>query len=74
MLIDRWIKKNTKSLVGRWVAISGSTGGIGRELCFHLASLGASLVLVDRNSEKSFALAEQIKKKYSKQLKLFDFL
>ena len=59
-----WFEKNTKSLRGRTVAITGSTGGLGRELCDYLASLGAGLVLVDRNREKSEALAEELKGKY----------
>ena len=59
-----WFEKNTKSLQGRTVAITGSTGGLGRELCDYLASLGAQLVLVDRNREKSVAMAEELKGKY----------
>ena len=38
------------------VAVSGSTGGIGVELCRHLAALGADLILLDRNQGKSEAL------------------
>ena len=63
-MISKWIIKNTGSLAGKRVAISGATGGIGNELCFYLASLGASLVLLDRNIEKSRALAERIREKY----------
>lgn len=59
-----WLDKHTKRLDGKTVAISGSTGGLGIELCDYLASLGASLVLVDRNREKSEALAEKLKGKY----------
>lgn len=61
MRTEKWILRNTKSLSGKTVAISGSTGGLGRELCRHLAGLNASLVLVDRNGEKSLALAEELK-------------
>ena len=56
MSIAAWMKKNTTSLAGKTVAISGATGGIGRELCRHLAGLGASLILLDRNEKKSRAL------------------
>lgn len=59
-----WINKHTRDLSGRTVAISGSTGGLGRELCHHIASLGANLVLVDRNREKSLNLAKELKEKY----------
>ena len=59
-----WLDRHTKRLEGRTVAITGSTGGIGRELCDYLASLGAGLVLVDRNRGKSEALAERLREKY----------
>lgn len=64
MSIKNWLKKNTASLEGKRVVISGSTGGLGRELCFCLASLGAELVLLDRNSEKSLKLADELKEKH----------
>jgi NAD(P)-dependent dehydrogenase (short-subunit alcohol dehydrogenase family) len=46
------------------VAISGSTGGLGREIVNYMAYLGASLVLVDRNIKKSKDLAQEIWEKY----------
>ena len=55
-----WIENNTASLAQKTVAISGATGGIGRELCRNLARLGASLILLDRNSEKSNALRREL--------------
>lgn len=61
MNINKWLEKNTSSLGGKTVAISGSTGGLGRELCIHLGSLGASLVLLDRNLKKSAALADELR-------------
>ncbi len=61
MNIDKWIKQNIAYLGGKRVAISGSTGGLGRELCFYLAALGAELVLVDRNSQKSLSLIDELK-------------
>ena len=65
MDVNEWISRNTNSLSGKKVAISGSTGGLGRELCFYIASLGAELILVDRNSERSLALASELKKRNS---------
>lgn len=56
MNISKWLDNNTFSLEEKTVAISGSTGGLGRELCYYLASLGADLVLVDRNRQKSSEL------------------
>lgn len=64
MSVSKWIKRNTSSLVGKTVAVTGSTGGIGVELCRHLAALGASLVLVDRNIDKSMRHAESLRAEY----------
>lgn len=64
MNINKWISKNTSSLKGKTVVISGSTGGLGRELCFYLASLGASLILLDRNMVKSQSLADELRLKH----------
>lgn len=64
MRTTAWIEKNTASLIGKTVAISGATGGIGRELCRHLATLGASLLLLDRNSQRSNALIDELKQAY----------
>ena len=58
------LKKNTSSLSGKTVAVSGATGGIGRELCFYLASLGALLVLVNRSDTKAKALGEELILRY----------
>lgn len=55
-----WIKQNTVSLSGKTVAVSGATGGIGQELCALLAGLGAQLLLLDRNQEKSVALEHSL--------------
>lgn len=65
MTVNKWIKRNTASLVGRTVAISGATGGIGRRLCDLLASLGASLILMDRNRKKSESLGEELTARHS---------
>lgn len=53
MDVKKWMDNNTWSLKGKTVAITGSTGGLGREICTYLASLGASLVLLDRNAVAS---------------------
>ncbi len=64
MKTNIWIKQNMPSMENKTVAISGATGGIGQELCRHLASLGASLLLLDRNSERSTAWIEKLKFEY----------
>ncbi len=65
MKTDAWIKQNMPTMVGKTVAISGATGGIGQELCRHLAGLGASLLLLDRNSERSNAWIKKLKVEFS---------
>ena len=64
MNTKKWLEKNTSSLAGRCVAITGSTGGLGRELCGYLAALGAELILVDRNSERSERFATELASVY----------
>ena len=60
----RWLERNTESLVGKTIAVTGSTGGLGKALCAHLAGLGASLVLVDRNAERSLKHKEKLEDEY----------
>ena len=66
MNISSWIETNAASLSGKTVAITGSTGGLGKEICKHLASLGANLILVDRNKEKSEGHMKEIRDKFPK--------
>ena len=56
MTVATWIKRNTTTLAGKTVAVSGATGGIGQALCRHLAALGADLIFLDRNEKRSRAL------------------
>lgn len=60
MNISKWLSENAKSLNGKTVVMSGATGGIGVELCRYMAGLGASLILLDRNAEKSRRLRERL--------------
>lgn len=53
MKYAKWLSKNTHSLKGKTVAISGSTGGLGKHICRYLAYLGADIVLLDRNRGRS---------------------
>lgn len=64
MNINKWIEKNTNALKGKTVAITGSTGGLGKELCFHLASLGANLILLNRNQDKTNEQIKDLNVKY----------
>ncbi len=64
MKIATWLERNTNTLRGKCVAVTGSTGGLGRELCGYLAYLGASLVLLDRNGERSQKHKAELLEKY----------
>lgn len=59
--IAKLIKKGKLRLDGKKVAVSGSTGGIGRELARYLAAMGAELLLLDRNEEKAQKLINELK-------------
>ena len=64
MNIHAWISKNTSSLKDKTVAITGTTGGIGVWLCEYIVSLGASLILLDRNEKKQIENRKKLLKKY----------
>ena len=64
MNFNSYLEKNTSSLHGKTIAVTGTTGGIGKELCRHLAGLGASLILMDRNQQKSEAFRAKLLKDY----------
>ncbi len=65
MSIRRWIFKNTESLKGKKIAVTGSTGGLGRELCAYIGSLGGDMILLDRNKEKSEQHKKELTERYS---------
>lgn len=60
----KWLDKNTTDLRGKTVAISGATGGIGIWVCDYLAYLGANIICLDRNADKSNKLISNLKVKY----------
>lgn len=64
MNYTKWFENNTLSLQGKTVALTGSTGGIGNELCRHLLGLGAGLVLIDRNRRRSEELQKKLKSEF----------
>lgn len=64
-MFDIWFQKHTARLEGKLIAVSGATGGIGQPLCRHLARLGASLVLLDRNKARSLALADSLRMEFN---------
>lgn len=64
MDVKKWLSENTHSLRSKKVAITGATGGIGRELCEYLGLLGADLILMDRNINRSRKLGDSLAIKY----------
>ncbi len=64
MSMKTWLSKYTHDLTGVHVAITGPTGGLGTELCRYLAALGASLILLDRNEERSLALRRDLQAQF----------
>lgn len=64
MKARKWIEKNCKSLENKKVVLTGATGGLGKEIAMHLASLNAHLIFACRNREKAEKLAGEIKQKY----------
>ncbi len=69
MDINKWIQDNTLSLSGKSVAVTGTTGGLGKELCHHLAALGANLILLDRNKERSDKFRDELVNRHSVSVK-----
>lgn len=59
-----WLTQNTFSLEGKTIAITGATGGIGIHLCEYFAQLGADIICLDRNEQKSNKLIEKLLLKY----------
>ena len=70
MSFEKWLKLNTEALNGKTVAVTGSTGGLGQELCKNLARLGANLILIDRNFARSEAFANVLRKAFGVSITL----
>lgn len=64
MNIQKWLDENCQDLWGKRIAVTGSTGGLGQELCAYLASCGASLVLLDRNCQRSDAHKQRLMQRF----------
>ena len=62
--MNNWMKNNIESLNGVNVAITGATGGLGIEVCKHLAACGANLILVNRSLSKSEQLKSELLKTF----------
>ncbi|MCM1377919.1 MAG: SDR family NAD(P)-dependent oxidoreductase [Clostridium sp.] len=53
-------KDNKKVLKGRWAVVTGAEGGIGREFCCELASMGCGIVAVGIQDGSLYELVESI--------------
>lgn len=63
--MNKYLLKNTDNLDGKVVAVTGTTGGIGEQLCKYLLTLNATLVCVNRNAEKTLKQIESLKCEFS---------
>lgn len=61
----KWLSRHTASLKGKTVALTGSTGGLGKALCHYLAYLGADLILIDRNRARAEDLRRELTYTYN---------
>ena len=64
MNIEKWLSENTTNLSDKKIAVTGSTGGLGRELCTYLAFCGAKLILLDRNDTRSRAHKQSLEQRF----------
>ncbi|MBO5913359.1 MAG: SDR family NAD(P)-dependent oxidoreductase [Clostridia bacterium] len=64
MDFEKWLHKNTCDLKGKLIAVTGTTGGLGQELCRFLCELHADLILLDRNAQKSAKLQKELQIMY----------
>lgn len=69
MKIEKWLKENTESLKGKWIALTGSTGGLGGHIASFVAGLGGNLIFLDRNETRSLKHAEKIKAEFGGDVK-----
>lgn len=60
----KWLKNYENGLCGKRVAIFGSTGGIGKELCRYILHLGGTLLTVDRNPQKAQCLKAELERTF----------
>ena len=62
MNYERYLAKNTSTLINKNVIVTGATGGLGKDICFFLAKLNANIILVSRNLNRLNSLKEEILK------------
>ncbi len=63
-MIPKRLQPYAAQVRGKRIAVTGSTGGLGRELCRYLGMLGASLWLLDRNADRSEAHKRELERDF----------
>ena len=64
MNYKKWLDENTENLKDKLGAVTGTTGGLGRELVRFLCELEANIILLDRNAERSKDFQDQLLKDF----------
>lgn len=59
-----WLQKYGKTLEGKTVAVTGATGGLGKEICRGILFLKGNLLLLNRSQKKTEALCADLLKEY----------
>ncbi len=59
-ITQKFLKKYENMLLNKTVVLTGCTGGIGKELCRYVLTLGGNLIMVDRNNGKSELLKKEL--------------
>lgn len=59
-----WLLKYGCSLEGKTAAVTGATGGLGREICRGILFLKGNLLLLNRSEEKTRALTAELLQEY----------
>ena len=60
----RWLSHHCASLAGKTLALTGATGGIGREICRGILALGGRLILAARDPGKAQNLKRELEAEY----------
>ena len=61
--------RHIKSKYGEWALLVGAAEGIGEAFSRQLAGQGINLVMLDKNEESLFSLAEELKREYEIEIK-----
>lgn len=68
--MKKFLKKYEGGLLGKKVAVTGATGGIGEHLCRAVLCLGGSLIMLGRNEQKLITLKEKLAKETENSIEI----